>query len=516
MITYLIEMRGISQKILNQSWKPSYGSITRSTSNSTSLARSFCSKNNEDDKEHKEDEEKSKKSSFANIQNQMREEFAKNAAFKETFEDFQKKQKDAKEKLNVKFEEFSKTSKENIDELKKNEQVQNIFSKISEKLKDIPLPGVKGKIDMSKLVPKKIQTDETTWKDAFREVFGRKPIDKIQKREEMIRQRRENLKNAAKKEENNENTTEPDIPEVDIPVEKSYLQIKMEEFGEKISKLEEKREKVSPSSDTPDIKEYKNLNKEIKFLRSEMQKTSAAINTTAIVFQETEQGTWDKFSESFKSAPIVGDILGFGKKIQESETIKKAKDAAEDARNVFETSQNPVVYRMYNVYEGVFKENEHAEAVKEFKINDPEFSVETMNTELEEEIIPKVLNAYLRADLEVIDENCESEALNSIKASINMRRESKQKMDPNILSIDNVTLLTMKNVDKVGPVAIVQFMVQQIDCMYDLEGNVVKGKDDKVVAVFYIMAVTRKYSEVELRHRFYCREFAVVGQQQYL
>ena len=242
---------------------------------------------------------------------------------------------------------------------------------------------------------------------------------------------------------------------------------------------------------------------------------SAQINTTSLVFKKEEKGTWDRFSESLKDTPLLKNILGFGERISQSETVKTAKNAAEDAKNVWETSQNPIVYRLYNVYEGIFKENEYAETVKAFREIDPEFTVDNMAKEIEEEMIPQVLTSYLKGKSDTIERLCESEALNGIKASIKMRQESKRRMDSNILSIDHVTILAMKNVDKIGPIAVVQFMAQQIDCLYDLDGKVVEGKDDKIVAVFYVMALTRKYLEEELKHAFVCREFAVVGTQPY-
>lgn len=516
------------------------------------------------EKEEGTNKDKTSNNIFSEFKQRMKAEVEKNPELKERYENLESFQ-NVKGRFSDKYAEGVDNFSKSFNELKDNENVKKGFSSFTtmfektqagaknadststsekgtsasgsedesaasqeEKLKE---QGRFSNINLEKLstyLPKSFEKDDTTWNDAFRAVFGLKPLDKIRQREEMIKQRREEMekaKKAASAEGSSqgpestvgEEVTEPPIvdPDPAQPREKSLMEVKLEELGEKISVLEKERENVSPVADTPDLKEYKRLNKEIREIKAEIEKISAQLNTTSLVFVAEKKGTWDKFTEGLKDTPLLQNILGFGDRLHKSDTVKTAKNVAEDARNIWETSQNPIVYRLYNVYEGIFKENEYAEAVKEFKRIDPEFNVDQMTKEIEEEIVPKVLTGYLRGQMDQLETLCDGEALNGIKASIKLRMESKRKMDSSILNIDHLTILAMKNVDKVGPIVVVQFMVQQIDCLYDLEGNVVEGKDDKIVAVFYVMALTRKYLEEELRHNFVCREFAVVGTQPY-
>ena len=47
--------------------------------------------------------------------------------------------------------------------------------------------------------------------------------------------------------------------------------------------------------------------------------------------------------------------------------MRKAGNAVEDAREVWETSQNPYIYQMASAYDAVFAETEEGQAIKELR-----------------------------------------------------------------------------------------------------------------------------------------------------
>jgi len=260
---------------------------------------------------------------------------------------------------------------------------------------------------------------------------------------------------------------------------------------------------------------FKELNKEIRNIRKEIEKLTAQANTTAVTVVEEKKGAWDQFSESLKDTPLLKGLFGMGARMGETEAARKAREAAEDAREAWETSQNPWVYRAYSAYESIFAESEMGEAIREIRKLDPDFSFEGMLEEMEEEVIPAVIGAYLRGDVETTEKYCAEAAAGAIKASIEQRKAAGRKMDTNILAIDHMTVFAAKNIDKIGPVVFIQFMVQQIDCMYDLDGKVVDGADDKVAAVFYMLSVQREYDEEEEELKWGVKELAIIGTQPY-
>ena len=79
----------------------------------------------------------------------------------------------------------------------------------------------------------------------------------------------------------------------------------------------------------------------------------------------------EKIAEQLQDTPIIQGILGQAKKAAKSDVGKKAKEAqnkindtADEAHEFWETSQNPWVYRVSNIYDGLFGETEMSTAVR--------------------------------------------------------------------------------------------------------------------------------------------------------
>jgi len=217
-----------------------------------------------------------------------------------------------------------------------------------------------------------------------------------------------------------------------------------------------------------------------------------------------------------KEAPVIKKIFGLKDKVASSEAAQKARDAAEDAREALETSQNPMVYKMYSAYDSVFAETEMGEAIREFRKLDPHFTLDGFIDEMETEIAPTVLKAFFRGDITTIESFCSEGAGAAVKASIKDRQSQGRKMDESILSIGDIHIAAAKVVDKMGPMIVVQFMVQQINCLYDLKGNVVEGNENDIQGVFYILALTKEYNETTAQVQWKIKEFAIGGTTPYL
>lgn len=55
-----------------------------------------------------------------------------------------------------------------------------------------------------------------------------------------------------------------------------------------------------------------------------------------------------------------------------------------------------------DTWSGVFSENEVAGVVRRFKEMDPNFNMDSFNTELREWIIPEIVDAYVKGDVETL------------------------------------------------------------------------------------------------------------------
>jgi len=376
-------------------------------------------------------------------------------------------------------------------------------------------------------LPQSFGNDNKSWDEAFKAVFGIK-VDKKAKKEEPKEEiwfesqdkdtgetyyYNDSGDSVWEKPEGVTIIKSPeheahDWAEAEEAGKPSFLEQKIIEKGAEISKLEEERDAAMAASD---MKTFKELNAKVREIRKEIEKLSAQANTDAVVHVQEKKGAWEQFNENLKETPILKSIFGLGDKVADSDVAKKARDAAEDAREALETSQNPLVYKMYSVYDSVFGETEMGEAIREFRKMDPEFTIEEFVDEVQQDIAPTVIKAFLRGDSNTIDQYCAEGAGAAVKAAIKERKTAGRRMDENILSIGEIHVAAAKVVEKMGPMIVVQFMVQQINALYDLKGNVVEGSDDEIVGVFYIFALTREYDEAQAEFVWKLKEFAIGG-----
>lgn len=94
-----------------------------------------------------------------------------------------------------------------------------------------------------------------------------------------------------------------------------------------------------------------------------------------------------------------------------SQAWKKFKDTNPVMQNLdtlkskYESSDNLVavyLHRFQDSIRGMFAENEHAQVMREIRMIDPNFEVERWLREVQQYIIPEVLDAFMRGDLETL------------------------------------------------------------------------------------------------------------------
>ena len=92
-------------------------------------------------------------------------------------------------------------------------------------------------------------------------------------------------------------------------------------------------------------------------------------------------------SARFREAPIIQGILNAAKQAAKTDAGKKVhqttkqvkdkiSDAQEEVLEVWETSQNPWVYRLSSIYDGLFGETPMGVAIKEIRRAEPDFILE--------------------------------------------------------------------------------------------------------------------------------------------
>ncbi|RHY06916.1 hypothetical protein DYB37_000758 [Aphanomyces astaci] len=249
--------------------------------------------------------------------------------------------------------------------------------------------------------------------------------------------------------------------------------------------------------------------------------------TTAMVVVKGEQTAWERVASRLRETPIIQGLLDAANQAAKTEagkvlgsTAKKARDkvgdATEDVREYWETSQNPWVYRMSSIYDGLFGETPESIAIKEIRRADPSFDVETWKDAVAENVVPHVLDAFLRGNSRDLKQWMGEAAYNTVNMAIRERKADGLVVDPNILAIRNVTVIALSAEDKQAPIIGIQLMAQQINCIRNREGEIVEGADDDIQANFYIFAFRREYDEEASALKWKIVEFGVIGSVPYI
>lgn len=235
------------------------------------------------------------------------------------------------------------------------------------------------------------------------------------------------------------------------------------------------------------------------------QKNSYKGTTELMIIDEDENlGAWEKMQRRLSSAPIIQSMLGKSYEMFEKsggkELQKKLKDVKHDAEEVWETSQNPWVYRVSSVYDTLTAESEFATATRLLRIKDPSFSMETFLNDCIEHTLPEVMKWILTNNIDALEPYLGESVYHRLDAEMTARLKEKLVLDSNLLGIFNAEIITAQvdaknDYGEKEPILLVHYMAQQINCVRDEEGNVVQGKEDEIKANSYLVAFQREIVE---------------------
>ncbi|KAL7198577.1 hypothetical protein ACSBR2_020963 [Camellia fascicularis] len=191
---------------------------------------------------------------------------------------------------------------------------------------------------------------------------------------------------------------------------------------------------------------------------------------------------WEALKEKMQGHPIFKRVSGLSEPV-----VAKSQEFAEDIRDRWDTTDNPVVHKIQDLSENVFGETATALSVKEIRRRDPSFSLPEFVTEVQEVVKP-VLNAYFKGDVEVLKKYCSTEVIERCKAEHKAYESQGIFFDNKILHISEVEARETKMMGDT-PIIIVAFQTQQVYCVRDRHGAVTEGGKDTIHTVYYAWAM---------------------------
>ena len=127
---------------------------------------------------------------------------------------------------------------------------------------------------------------------------------------------------------------------------------------------------------------------------------------------------------------------------------------------------------------------------------DPNFQLDQFMHDIEKDIIPNILESFIRWDLETLQDWCYEAAYNVLSTPLKQAVQMGYHPDSRVLDIDNLELVMGKMMDQ-GPVLVISFTAQSILCVRDGKGTVIEGDPDKVVRVTWIWVLCRDQTELD-------------------
>lgn len=201
---------------------------------------------------------------------------------------------------------------------------------------------------------------------------------------------------------------------------------------------------------------------------------------------------------------FFADILSRSEHYYEESGAKKAKQKvdhlSEDAREAWETSQNPWVYRASSVYETMTAETPESIAVAELRKLDPDFTLDGFRLDVVGHTIPKIMEWLLTGKINQLKPWMSEGVFQRIAAEITARKQEGVQIDTHVLAIMNSEILAVEpdEVNKGSPIIVLHYMCQQINCVRKKkDGTIVEGSEDDIRANSYVAAFQREYDEKE-------------------
>ena len=170
-------------------------------------------------------------------------------------------------------------------------------------------------------------------------------------------------------------------------------------------------------------------------------------------------------------------------------------------RNTYEESDNPLISTARSItdrFAGFFAENETAMVIKKFREMDPTFQIEPFLRDMREYILPEVLDAYVKGDVETLKLWLSAAQFQVYSALMQQYTTAGLKSDGRILDIRHVDILNARMLEPGEiPVFIITCRTQEVHVYRNAKTNeLAAAMEDRVQLVTYAIGVTRLPDEV--------------------
>lgn len=312
-------------------------------------------------------------------------------------------------------------------------------------------------------------------------------------------------------------------------VQKTEIGRKGKEAAEEISKQAKKAaEQIEQLSKS---EAFQTVSKTVKTVKDEIGETP--LSTAHLYRPPVKLRKRKEFSDEFSNTrPIEPNDEATGVELHKDSkwfaSWQNFKDNNPYVNKVFEMktkfdeSDNPVVRasrlvtdKMTELFGGLFSKTELSEVLTEICKVDPNFDRHQFLKECEHEIIPNILEAMLRGDLEILKDWCYEAPFNVLSTPIKQAQAMGYVFDSKVIDLTNLELEMGKMMEQ-GPVLIITFQTQQIMSVRDAKGKVVEGDPEKIFRVHYVWVLCRDQNELDPKAAWKLLDMSANSNEQWL
>ena len=212
-------------------------------------------------------------------------------------------------------------------------------------------------------------------------------------------------------------------------------------------------------------------------------------------------------TEKMEEDPEAGTNVTLHKDAAWKESWRTFRDSSpifgrlDSMKATYAESENPLISTARSItdrFAGFFAENETARVIKAFRAMDPNFQLETFLQDMREYMLPEVLEAYVKGDVETLKLWLSEAQFQVYSALMRQYTTAGLKSDGRILDIRNVDVLNARMLEpNEVPVFILSARTQEVHVYRSAKtGDLAAGMEDKVQQVTYAIGLTRLPEEV--------------------
>ncbi|KAM4604753.1 mitochondrial import inner membrane translocase subunit TIM44-like [Polymixia lowei] len=187
----------------------------------------------------------------------------------------------------------------------------------------------------------------------------------------------------------------------------------------------------------------------------------------------------------------------------------------DESDNAFIRASRAVTEKVTDLMGGLFSKTEMSEVLTEILKADPTFDKDSFLKQCEKDIIPNILEAMIRGELDVLKDWCYEATYSQLAHPIQQARALGLRFQSKVLDIDNIDLAMGKIMDQ-GPVLIITFQAQVVMVIRSPKGDLVEGDPEKVMRMMYVWALCRDQEELNPNAAWRLLDISASGTEQVL